>query len=166
MPPERLHVTLRFMGDTSTDDLRRLVAAADAMRRIPPFHAELAGAGTFPRRGSPRVYWVGVRAAALLRLREILDGELAKAGIDREDRTFFPHMTVGRTRGAGAAGDRLRAGVAGDFPPDDPGFAVATVHLVRSDLFPEGPRYANVHEVVLGRRGGRHRRWAGHSRDS
>ena len=152
VPPERLHITLRFMGDTSPDDLPRLVAAADALRSIAPFEAELAGAGTFPRRGPPRVYWVGARAAGLPVLREGLDRALAEDGIERERRTFSPHLTVGRTKGHRPAGDRFRTGrVYGDFLPDGLGFTVATIHLVSSDLFPDGPSYANVHEVVLGR---------------
>ena len=149
------------MGDTTTDDLPRLVSAADALGGIAPCEAELAGAGTFPRGGSPRVYWVGVWAAALFPLRESLDRALAEEGIDREDRIFSPHLTVGRTRGDRPAGDRLRTGRAfGNSLRDGLGFTVAAIHLVRSDLFPEGPRYANVHEVVLSRTGRRNRAWA------
>lgn len=167
VPPERLHITLRFMGDTSPDELPRLVAAADTLRSIAPFEAELAGAGTFPRRGPPRVYWVGARSAALPALREDLDRALTGNGIEREERIFSPHLTVGRTRGARPAGDRLPTGrTFGDCLPDGLGFTVATIHLVRSDLFPGGSRYANIHEIVLGRRKRRNRAWAGHSRDS
>lgn len=167
VPPERLHITLRFMGHTSQDDLPRLVAAADALRSIAPFEADLAGAGTFPRRGPPRVYWVGALAAGLPGLREDLDRALARRGFEREGRTFSPHLTVGRTSGDRPAGHHLSTGRAlGDSLPDGLGFTVATVHLVRSDLFPGGPRYANIHEVVLGRRKRRDRAWAGHSRES
>ncbi len=167
VPPERLHVTLRFMGDTPPDDLPRLVAAADALRSVAPFEAELVGGGTFPRRGPPRVYWVGARAPALPALREGLDRALAGNGIERERRTFSPHLTVGRTKGRRPAGDHLPTERAfGGFLPDGLEFTVATVHLVRSDLFPGGPRYAKLHEIVLGRRKRRDLAWAGHSRDS
>lgn len=163
VPPERLHITLRFMGDTSPNDLPRLVAAADVLSPIAPFEAQLVGAGTFPRRAPPRVYWVGVRAAALPTLRESLDRALAGEGIDRGRRIFSPHLTVGRSRGDRPAGDHRRTGRAFRVSlPDGLGFAVAAIHLVRSDLFPDGPRYANVHEVVLGRTGRRNCEWAGH----
>lgn len=167
VPPERLHITLRFLGDTPGDDLPRLVAAADALRSNAPFEVQLAGAGTFPRRGRPRVYWVGARAASLAPLREGLDRALAGDGIGREGRIFSPHLTVGRTRSGRPAADHLPAGPAfGDSLPDGLGFTVAAIHLVRSHLFPDGPRYANIHEVVLGRRERGNRAWAGHSRDS
>jgi len=153
VPPERLHITLRFMGDTPPGDLPRLVAAADALRSIAPFEAELAGAGTFPRRGPPRVYWVGARAGGLPALRESIDRVLAEDGIERERRTFSSHLTVGRTSGHRPARDHLPTERAlGDSLPQGLGFTVASIHLVRSDLFPGGPRYANIHEVVLGRR--------------
>ena len=153
VPPERLHITLRFMGDTPADVAPCLASAADVLECTPSFEARLTGAGTFPRRAPPRVYWVGVRAAALLRLREGLDRALAEKGIRQEKRIFSPHLTVGRIRGARPAGGHPWAGrELGDPVPDGLAFTVAAVHLVRSDLFPEGPRYANIHEVVLGRR--------------
>lgn len=153
VPPERLHITLRFMGDISAEVLPCLLSAAEALKCTAPFRARLTGAGTFPRRAPPRVYWVGIRAAAMLPLREGLDVALAEEGIEREDRIFSPHLTVGRTRGGRPSGARPRARQQfGDFVPVGLEFTVAAVHLVRSDLFPEGPRYANVHKVVLGRR--------------
>jgi len=139
------------MGDTNADDLPRVVSAADSLAYAAPFEAELAGTGTFPRRAPPRVYWVGVRAAALAPLREILDRALAAHGIVGEKRTFSPHLTVGRKRSGRSAGIGPRAGDAfGNLAPDGLVFTVGAVHLVKSDLFPEGPRYANVHEVILG----------------
>ncbi len=141
------------MGDASADVLPSLVSAAEALECTAPFRARLTGVGTFPRRAPPRVYWVGIRAAALPSLREGLDLALAREGIEREGRTFSPHLTVGRTRGGRPPGARPRSRQEfGDIVPVGLEFTVATVHIVRSDLFPEGPRYANVHRVVLGRR--------------
>ena len=140
------------MGDTSAEALPGLLSAVEALKCGAPFGARLTGAGTFPRRGPPRVYWVGIRAAELLPLREGLDIALAEEGIEREDRTFSPHVTVGRTRGGRPPEAPRARRQFGGFVPVGLGFTVTAVHLVRSDLFPEGPRYANVRKVVLGRR--------------
>lgn len=148
IPPERLHVTLRFMGDVPPRRLPRLIRAAEALDGVAPFEAGLAGTGAFPKRGPPRVYWVGVRGRPLSGLRESLDGALAREGVAREDRTFHPHLTVGRA-GRGRSGRLgVRAGV--DVALPDLAFTVAAIHLVRSDLLPGGPRYSNVHRAVLG----------------
>ena len=154
VPPECLHITLRFLGETSGEALPRLVSAANSLKCTAPFEVTLAGTGTFPRRGSPRVYWVGVRAAALRPLREGLDRALAEEGIERDDRTFSPHVTVGRRGHRRAEGGSRAARTFANAVADGLEFKVAALHLVRSELFPGGPRYANVHKVVFGRRYG------------
>lgn len=148
VPPQRLHITLRFMGDVSAVCLPRLVRAAEALRQAAPFEIRLTGTGAFPRRGPPRVYWVGVRSRPLPGLRASLDRALAREGLDREDRIFRPHLTVGRTnRDRSATGGPPRSET---VATPDLAFTVAAIHLVRSELRPGGPRYANVHRAILG----------------
>lgn len=150
IPPDRYHVTLRFMGDVDDASLPRLVRAAEALASEPPFRARVAGNGTFPRRGVPRVHWVGLKADPLVRLRDLLDRELASEGFAAERRAFRPHLTIGRTkRGrlpAGTQGGRQRKV---ELSPGAEWFRVEAVHIVQSRLFPDGPRYANVHGVAL-----------------
>lgn len=152
VPPRRLHVTLRFMGDVPGNRLPRLVSAAGALGVVDPFEVRLSGMGTFPKRGPARIFWVGARGEALPDLRERLDRALAREGVAAEERTFHPHLTVGRAGRSRSAGDRHRAG--GDVEPPELSFTVTGVHLVRSDLLPDGPRYTNVHRVALGNGGG------------
>lgn len=149
VPPERYHVTLRFLGDTSAALLPSLKLAGDALGRHGAFGVHFTGAGVFPPRGAPRVYWVGITPEPLTRMRRILDGALAREGIAPERRPFKAHLTVGRVRSGGGA--KGAAGVAdgeaaGAFGES---FTVDALHLVRSELFPDGPRYANIHKVVL-----------------
>ena len=154
IPPRRYHVTLRFMGDVAAALFPRLVRAAEALAPEPPFRASLTGNGTFPRRGVPRVYWVGLQADPLVRMRDLLDRELAREGFAAERRVFKPHLTIGRTMrgpasvwpGPGGSG-RRELGIGTES------FGIQTVHIVQSRLFPDGPRYANVHGVALGREG-------------
>ena len=150
VPPERLHITLRFMGDTSAGAVLRLRGAADVLAAEAPFRVNLTRTGVFPRRGPPRVYWVGVTPAPLLRLRRLLDGALAREGVAPDTRSFTPHLTVGRTRPHRRPAERGRHAdrSIGCLPAGD-GFTVTALHLVRSELFPAGPRYANIHRVEL-----------------
>lgn len=151
VPPERLHITLRFMGDLSPELMPRLVHAAETLAEVDPFEIGLAGTGTFPKRGPARVYWVGVRGDRLPGLRERLDRALVRDGVARENRTFKPHLTVGRASRGRSGQGRARAGEALAVP--DLAFTVAAIHLVQSDLLPGGPRYSNVHRAVLGSTG-------------
>ena len=150
VPPERYHITLRFLGDVAPPVVPRVTAAAETLAREPVFPARLTRTGTFPRRGVPRVYWVGVRSGPLQPLRRRLDEALARRGVRGGDDRFSPHLTIGRSRG------RRRGSVRSGRRHPDPelretcsDFVVDAVHLVRSELFPTGPRYANIHCVEL-----------------
>ncbi len=150
VPPERFHITLRFMGDTSRAAVSRLTGAADTLASHTPFPVHFTRTGVFPSRGAPRVHWVGVTAAPVVQLRGLLDTALAREGIAPGSRAFKPHLTVGRVRPGRAPRetDRRALNGAGSRLKID-GFTVDAVHLVRSELFPGGPRYANIHTVAL-----------------
>ncbi len=149
VPPERYHVTLRFLGDTPAALLPSLKVAADSLSREKAFRARFTAAGVFPPRGTPRVYWVGVTPGRLIRMRKALDAALDRVGIAPERRPFKAHLTVGRVRpGRGAMGPAGALGSGLEAACQD-AFAVDSVHLVRSELFPDGPRYANIHKVIL-----------------
>ena len=150
VPPERYHITLRFMGDVSPESVEDLVAAARSLESEKPFRATLGDLGTFPRRASPRVYWVSVRARPLRRLRELLDAALLPRGFAADGRRFQPHLTLGRTRHRGGAQPlRHEAERSDGSNTDSLAFGVRAIDLVSSELFPTGPRYANIHRVVL-----------------
>lgn len=145
--PEGYHITLRFLGDIAAPRVPRLAAAVEALKPESAFPARLTHTGTFPTRGIPRVYWVGVRADPMIRLRKRLDAALAGAGISRGGGRFAPHLTIGRVRRGRHAGlPPKRQGLGSAAEPE---FIVRAVHLVRSELFPTGPRYANIHKVML-----------------
>ncbi len=149
---EQLHLTLKFLGEVAGERIAGLAAALDAgLGARPPFTVELRGAEAFPSARRPRVVWIGC-AEGGERLGELAAGvekALAPLGFPPEQRPFAAHLTVGRVR----------------VPPRDPApllrllaraeeaafgsFPVPAVALVRSDLFPSGPRYTILHETRL-----------------
>lgn len=150
VPRDRYHITLRFLGDVGEQMLPRLVRAAAVLAGESPFRARVHGGGTFPRRGAPRVYWLGCTADPLVRMRTLLDRALVREGIEVEGRNFTPHLTVGRTeRRPGVPRSRRTTAPTRGADVSTDWFRVDAVHIVRSRLFPEGPRYANVHRVAL-----------------
>ena len=153
IPPERYHVTLRFLGDIPATRLPSLRLAADTLARQASFRLRFTGSGVFPPRGPARVYWIGLGPAPLTRFHRILDGALERQGFAPRRRPFRPHLTVGRARPERGAARRVRDGGDDPVPAIDESFTIRAVHLVRSELFADGPKYANIHRVDLsGRR--------------
>ncbi|MFA6003273.1 MAG: RNA 2',3'-cyclic phosphodiesterase [Elusimicrobiota bacterium] len=91
--PGNLHLTLRFLGSTSEDDIPGLEALMLRAAQRPDFDIEFQGLGVFDSWDSPRVLWVGVgRGAGELKA-------LAEAlGPDPGGRPFSAHLTLGRMR--------------------------------------------------------------------
>ena len=96
--PENLHLTLKFLGDTSPATLPVLKQTIQtACKAIPAFQATARGTGVFPSLQQPRVLWAGLESgAALGNLAFTLDSGLAKLGYKKETRSFSPHLTLAR----------------------------------------------------------------------
>lgn len=130
--PDTVHVTLRFLGDSTPEALDRirptLAAAASACPRA---EVRLAGLGMFPERGSPRVLWLGIGLPeSMLALQRACESAAVAAGFPREDKPFRSHLTLGRWR------DRVRRP---ELPPADLGLVrLETLILYKSELGPKG----------------------------
>ncbi len=96
-PPGQLHLTLRFLGDVSEDQLRPVLDALAGVQ-VGAFPLGVEGVGRFPPRGRPAVLWTGVGRAHpfLLRLRQQVDDRLLASGVPFALTPFVPHFTVAR----------------------------------------------------------------------
>jgi 2'-5' RNA ligase len=103
----------------------------------------VAGLGTFPERGSPRVLWLGLAVPdTVLVLQAACERAAVADGFPREDRPFKPHLTLGRWR------ERDRRP---ELPEADLGAArVDTLVLFRSELRPQGAVYTPLARFPLG----------------
>lgn len=98
--PETMHLTLRFIGDADRDVMKRLSGRFSNIGH-PAFALQVKGVGYFPARGKPKVIWAGVgENSKLMRLQEKIEQACRMAGLDPEERTFTPHITLGRVKGA------------------------------------------------------------------
>jgi 2'-5' RNA ligase len=100
-----LHLTLEFLGPVeraAVPDLAR--ALAEDLDGVAAPRLALAGAGCFPPRGRPRVWWLGLAEAEprLAALRAAARAAAVRAGWrpagGRKAPAFAPHLTVARTR--------------------------------------------------------------------
>jgi len=99
--PASIHITLKFLGDTSDTIIDRLlVAMAESVTGIAPFELETHQLGAFPAVERPQVIWVWVSGEMdeLTRLRDNIEKNTEALGFKRESRPFSPHLTLGRVR--------------------------------------------------------------------
>ena len=147
-----IHLTLRFLGEISTDEVQAAAqAAARAAALTKPFRISLRGLGAFPSSGSPRVVWVGVEDCPSLQLlAEDLSRELLEARFPPPDHAFRPHLTLGRVKspkGKEELKRELQQNQGVSLGQQD----VAEFLLIRSELRPAGPVYTPLNRFSLGR---------------
>jgi RNA 2',3'-cyclic 3'-phosphodiesterase len=146
---ERLHITTRFIGhvdDTRADDIRAVLAPPLA---LDPFDLTIAGVGTFPPQGHPRVVWAGLTGGhdRLVAIESTVSERLSRAGVPREERPYNPHLTLGRVRDA--AGLRS-APFVGSLREISVGTtSVDAITLFESRLSPKGPTYVALARTPL-----------------
>jgi RNA 2',3'-cyclic 3'-phosphodiesterase len=147
--PEKLHLTVRFIGHVADDSAPALIERVRRPVAVAPFDVRLGACGVFPRSGQPRVIWVGITegAPALVRIHEELDARLVPLGYEAEQRRFTAHLTLARVRSAKRSAS-VRALVSA-CPVPDLRCHVPHVTLFRSHLSPRGSRYEIVATIPL-----------------
>ncbi len=144
--PKGIHLTLKFLGETSSDRLAAVEAAlALAVPALPRFSISIGRVGSFSDRRAPRIVWAGIEGetGALALLAERVETQLAVAGFQRDRRAFQPHLTLARLPQALTAAQReIAARVSAEVAlPRTPPLTVQQVSLMRSQLGPGGARY-------------------------
>jgi RNA 2',3'-cyclic 3'-phosphodiesterase len=144
--PENQHLTLKFLGATSSDDLGNVVRAGAAVARS---HAAaevaLTELGAFPSARRARVLWLGVSdpAGVLQGLAAGLSSACESLGYRPEARPYVPHLTLARFK----TPVRLEAELTLEIEAAP--FEVSEVGLWRSHLSPKGARYELLESLPL-----------------
>ena len=142
--PEGVHLTLRFLGDTSPSQVERLRESLGAAAAgCPRAEVPVAGLGLFPDRGRPRVLWLGlVLPERMFALQAACEAAATGVGLPPETRRFSPHLTLGRWRD-GAPRPELPTV---ELAP----VALDTLVLFHSELRPEGAVHTPLGRFGLG----------------
>lgn len=99
-PADKLHLTLRFIGEVEGGVMKSVIAALGKVT-MPPFELQLASVGHFPPRGQPKSVWTGVREASeVTELHRRIERALASTDVEPDRRKFAPHVTLARLRNA------------------------------------------------------------------
>jgi len=137
--PEKLHLTLKFLGDVSGDNLGRVRQALEPLsERHDPFEVRTSGFGAFPSEKKARILWAGVGegSESLCAVAENVEDLLQPAGFAREQRPYVPHLTLARARGRKAKLEN------GSISPPALRFRVSGVELVESVPVAGGVTYS------------------------
>ncbi|HYN84249.1 MAG TPA: RNA 2',3'-cyclic phosphodiesterase [Pyrinomonadaceae bacterium] len=147
---EKLHLTLKFLGEIEEARVERLSrAAGEAAAAARAFEISIEGTGLVPPRGAPRVLWLGVRdeTRGLALLNERLEDACAAEGFARETRDFRPHLTVARLRTPEGVRPLASLHAATEFAARP--FEVRELVVMQSQLGPGGSRYTALSRHAL-----------------
>ena len=146
---ERLHITIRFIGHVDDARVDQMRAVLEPPLTLDPFDLTIAGVGTFPPKGPPRVVWAGLAGGRdqLLALEPEVSERLAGAGVPREERPFNPHLTLARVRDAAGLRSAPFVGSLRDISLGTT--SVDAITLFESRLSPKGPTYVALARTPL-----------------
>ncbi|HEO70112.1 MAG TPA: RNA 2',3'-cyclic phosphodiesterase [Candidatus Hydrogenedentes bacterium] len=146
--PERMHLTLRFLGDVSERQVEQLIARlAPAYEGRAPFELAVAGVGVFPNVRKPSVVWAGITPleGGLAQTQHIAEEAATGIGLPPETRPFHPHLTLARIRHPHRLGT-LAEWLAREAKFSGHAFVVSAVSLFSSELTRKGPIYQQLGE--------------------
>jgi 2'-5' RNA ligase len=152
--PEKIHLTLKFFGNIEEARIDTIFRSIEKpIQGTSRFSLKVRGVGAFPQLKNPRVIWMGLveEGEVLTSLQKQIETQLEKIGFQPEDRSFHPHLTLGRVRSSRGKGDlvgRIEKHKEEEFGD----LQVERVVLFKSDLKPSGPIYTPLKEMKLGGR--------------
>jgi 2'-5' RNA ligase len=153
VPAHNVHLTLKFLGDVSPSslDLIKHMLETEAAQ-CQPFDISVEGLGTYPNPRRPRILWIGLEApAALASLQRAIEAAAARLGYETEERSFSPHLTIGRVRQNVSAADlqKIRSVLEGSTIGLLGTTRVDAIHLYKSELQPAGSIYTKLFSAPL-----------------
>ena len=155
---EKIHVTVKFLGDTETrvldamaEALRDAVGAMRAGDELPDTGIEgvVDSVGGFPNQRRPRIVWLGFSRApeAVLLLQRVVEDVCEGHGAERERKAFTPHFTIGRVRQGGDTAGLEKALQACSFQPSPVRFT--RLCIMESTLAPSGAIHKERFSIPL-----------------
>jgi len=149
--PEGIHLTLKFLGEVDEPRIPEIMdSLARAIGGAGGFRLEVVGVGAFPSPKNARVVWIGVSGdlERLLALQASVEEAMAGLGMEREDRMFTPHLTLGRIKHIRSRDAWVNAlDALKDIRLSS--FDVEAVSLMKSELQRSGAVYTEIGRVEL-----------------
>ena len=149
IPPDNIHITLKFLGDTRDEDIGKIIhavsAAASGHKSFEYSFEEKIGA--FPNTEKAKVAFIEINRGRnnISNLYGSLEDKLSDLGIKKEKRRFHPHITIARIKKPTNIGSiELDPGILPAYDSE-----VASVTIFESILGRGGARYIIIDRFVL-----------------
>jgi 2'-5' RNA ligase len=151
--PDNVHLTLKFLGNVDSALIPGLVdGVREAAAGLGSFHLAVARLGAFPNPARARVLWMGLEGdlESLSGLQQRIEAATARRGFPKDERSFAPHLTLGRVNSASSDQQRLlKDALSRVAMPLDIAFEVSEIVVMRSDLRPGGAVYTPLGRTSL-----------------
>ncbi len=142
--PPQIHLTVKFLGDVNQEQVNGILKdLQDSVDQFSSLNLTIGRLGAFPRVNNPRVVWVGVQVSPQLQqVYERIESVAVKQGIQAEERSFAPHLTLGRVKSLDRESQlpiRLK-----QVNVDERQVVLQHLTLFESTLTPQGPIYRAI----------------------
>jgi len=143
--PKQVHITLKFLGDISEDNVEPIASALSQVS-CKPFEARIKGVGVFPKPAYIKVIWLGAEGN-FEALHSEVERVLAPFKFDK-DHQFSPHATLARVKMLKEKAVLLEK-IKKLENVDLGAMNVESITLKKSTLTPQGPIYETLREIKL-----------------
>jgi 2'-5' RNA ligase len=144
-----LHLTLKFLGETETTLQRKIESTLNtAFQSTDNFDLITTEPGFFPNQKKARVYYLGLQQSETLqKCYHIIEDKLFELGIEKEKRTFNPHITLARIKNISLDSDEQHFLQEYKIPQKQ--ISVPEITLMKSEFTSSGVRYTPVQRFSL-----------------
>ena len=149
--PENIHLTLKFLGELTENKIDLVKAAMrKSLIGFKNFSFQLDVVGAFPKIENPKIIWVGISTGKLEigQLVTTLGNNLESLGVEKEERDFAPHITIGRLRSS-VNRFALTQMIKNHLLPPHLEQKAGQVILFKSTLTSQGPIYEAIEKFAL-----------------
>lgn len=145
-PPDKWHITIRFLGATTALQRDRLLDYLDEHLAVGPFTLSFGVLGAFPKASRASVLWLGIDRGTrhLAAMGEICEAGAQSVGLEPEDRPLHPHLTLSRIRPPMNVADLIER-----VPRFPLSMEIDRLTLFRSHLGRSGAIYETIDSILL-----------------
>jgi len=150
--PAGMHITLKFIGDIEESQVEEIEDKIKIVAKdFSPFDVTIKGTGAFPYLERPKVFWLGIEEPthSLEKMHDQVQMELAKIGYPREERSFSPHLTMGRVKFSDKTIPKIASALERK-PIEECSFTANEIVLMKSDLESTGAIYTPISAFPFG----------------
>lgn len=161
-PAANIHLTLRFLGETSPAQHAAIVEQMRALAATTPaIDIVLRGLGCFPSFRRPSIVWLGAEGASagapFAALQQAIERIAVGEGFSAEARAYTAHLTLARLERNMRPGERTRIGELLEDAAQTPHLDawrrpvhVDHISFMQSELRPQGAIYTALDRLALG----------------